>query len=188
MAEYVTKIRTENGDKQIDYNALANLPQPDATLTKSGSFADAKATGSKIEQVVKQVSEAGYVTETVLNEKGYVTEQKLSQQGYVTETKLAEKNYATQTDLTKVEQSVTTLQSNSYSPSNQPPYPVTSVNGATGAVNIKVGVQGASNNHITVFNANGDLKNSGINLNNLAQVSMTTSGGENILIVTPISI
>jgi hypothetical protein len=26
MADYVTKIRTENGDKQIDYNALANLP------------------------------------------------------------------------------------------------------------------------------------------------------------------
>lgn len=27
MADYVTKIRTENGDKQIDYNALANLPK-----------------------------------------------------------------------------------------------------------------------------------------------------------------
>ena len=27
MAEYVTKIRTEDGDKQIDYNALANLPK-----------------------------------------------------------------------------------------------------------------------------------------------------------------
>ena len=26
MAEYVTKIRTNEGDKQIDYNALANLP------------------------------------------------------------------------------------------------------------------------------------------------------------------
>jgi hypothetical protein len=26
MALYVTKIRTEEGDKQIDYNALANLP------------------------------------------------------------------------------------------------------------------------------------------------------------------
>jgi hypothetical protein len=26
MAEFVTRIRTEDGDKQIDYNALANLP------------------------------------------------------------------------------------------------------------------------------------------------------------------
>ena len=26
MAQYITKIRTENGDLQIDYNALANLP------------------------------------------------------------------------------------------------------------------------------------------------------------------
>ena len=26
MADYITKIRTSEGDKQIDYNALANLP------------------------------------------------------------------------------------------------------------------------------------------------------------------
>lgn len=26
MSQYITKIRTENGDMQIDYNALANLP------------------------------------------------------------------------------------------------------------------------------------------------------------------
>lgn len=26
MADYITKIRTIDGDKQIDYNALANLP------------------------------------------------------------------------------------------------------------------------------------------------------------------
>lgn len=26
MAEFITKIRTEDGDKQIDYNALAHLP------------------------------------------------------------------------------------------------------------------------------------------------------------------
>ena len=26
MPQYITKIRTEDGDKQIDYNALANLP------------------------------------------------------------------------------------------------------------------------------------------------------------------
>ena len=26
MSQYITKIRTDSGDKQIDYNALANLP------------------------------------------------------------------------------------------------------------------------------------------------------------------
>lgn len=56
MAEYVTKIRTESGDKQIDYNALANLPQTDATLTKSGAFADAKAVGDAINAVIGETS------------------------------------------------------------------------------------------------------------------------------------
>ena len=51
MADYITKIRTEDGDKQIDYSALANLPQPDDTLTKSGKFADAKATGDAIKKI-----------------------------------------------------------------------------------------------------------------------------------------
>jgi hypothetical protein len=30
MAQYITKIRTESGDLQIDYNALANLPDIEA--------------------------------------------------------------------------------------------------------------------------------------------------------------
>lgn len=29
MAEFITKIRTEDGDKQIDYEALANKPVED---------------------------------------------------------------------------------------------------------------------------------------------------------------
>lgn len=29
MADYITKVRTIDGDKQIDYNALANLPDLD---------------------------------------------------------------------------------------------------------------------------------------------------------------
>lgn len=29
MADYITRIRTIDGDKQIDYNALANLPDLD---------------------------------------------------------------------------------------------------------------------------------------------------------------
>jgi len=34
MSDYITKIRTIDGDKQIDYNALANLP--DAALPIAG--------------------------------------------------------------------------------------------------------------------------------------------------------
>ena len=34
MADYVTKIRTTDGDKQIDYNALANLPISDGVATQ----------------------------------------------------------------------------------------------------------------------------------------------------------
>ena len=34
MAEYITKIRTADGDKQIDYNALANLPSIKGSLNE----------------------------------------------------------------------------------------------------------------------------------------------------------
>ena len=55
MANYVRKIRTESGDLQIDYNALANLPQSDTTLTKSGEFADAKVTGDAVSQLGQDI-------------------------------------------------------------------------------------------------------------------------------------
>ena len=51
MAEHITRIRTEQGDLQIDYNALANLPTSDTTLSQSGKFADAKVVGQKIQEV-----------------------------------------------------------------------------------------------------------------------------------------
>lgn len=54
---YVTRIRTESGDKQIDYNALANLPQSDSTLSKSGEFADAKVVGDNIKNLSTAISE-----------------------------------------------------------------------------------------------------------------------------------
>lgn len=127
MADYIKRIRTESGDLQIDYAALANLPQSDTTLTKSGSFADAKIVGNKIKELnediqemnagvtetsskVDQLAEAlenfgadveeqGYVTETQLIEKGYVTETKLAEQGYVTGSELASLGYVTETEL-----------------------------------------------------------------------------------------
>lgn len=45
MGDYIKKIRTTTGDKQIDYTALANLPISDKTLSKVGEFADAAAVG-----------------------------------------------------------------------------------------------------------------------------------------------
>lgn len=111
MADYVTKIRTESGDKQIDYEALANLPQPDTTLTKSGEFADAKAVGDALKKKADETSiptklselendpgflteiPAEYVTEDELTERGYLTETQLNEKGYVTETALAEQGY-----------------------------------------------------------------------------------------------
>lgn len=50
MGQYVNRIRTEAGDLQINYEALANLPQSDKTLSKDGAFADAKATSDAIKQ------------------------------------------------------------------------------------------------------------------------------------------
>lgn len=54
---YVREISTDKGPKKIDYNALANKPNPDATLTQSGAFADAKVTGDKINATKTQLSE-----------------------------------------------------------------------------------------------------------------------------------
>ena len=62
----VTRIRTEKGDLPIDYNALANKPTTDDTLTHSGSFADAKAVGDKIKAVSETVSQ---LSEDVAAEK-----------------------------------------------------------------------------------------------------------------------
>ena len=60
MAEYIRKIRTITGDKEIDYESLANLPNipsVDETLTKSGNAADAKVTGNAITELKNETSE-----------------------------------------------------------------------------------------------------------------------------------
>lgn len=56
MAEYITRIRTDKGDMQIDYNYLANLPISDTTLSQSGKFADAKVVGDKIKEVSDNIN------------------------------------------------------------------------------------------------------------------------------------
>ncbi|MBQ8570252.1 MAG: hypothetical protein IJ444_01940 [Kiritimatiellae bacterium] len=103
------------------------MPQSDTSLSKSGSFADAAAVGTKVRGLeadiqevstsvtetsskVDQLSESlenlgadvegkGYVTEAQLQEKGYVTEESLVESDYVTTTALAELGYVTDTEL-----------------------------------------------------------------------------------------
>jgi hypothetical protein len=56
MADLVKKIRTDAGDLQIDYNALANLPTTDVTLAVSGKAADAKAVGDLLNSMYANFS------------------------------------------------------------------------------------------------------------------------------------
>lgn len=57
MAEFVTQILTTDGPKLIDYNALANKPLADTTLTQAGSFADAQAVGEMKTQFENDMQE-----------------------------------------------------------------------------------------------------------------------------------
>ena len=52
MADYIKRIRTQSGDKQIDYASLANLPVSDPTLLVSGAFADAAAVGEALKKKI----------------------------------------------------------------------------------------------------------------------------------------
>ena len=76
MSQYITKIRTESGDLQIDYNALANIPESDTSLSKDGKFADAKAAGAAIDNVQslldKKKADLQYVN-TQLDTKANIT-------------------------------------------------------------------------------------------------------------------
>lgn len=56
MADYITKIRTKNGDLQYDYNSLYGKPEPDTTLKKAGEFADAQTVGNKIDVINGQLT------------------------------------------------------------------------------------------------------------------------------------
>ena len=64
-AQTIKAIRTQAGDLQIDYTALANVPSTDATLSKSGSFADAKAVGDKISTINSNINNLVPKTTTI---------------------------------------------------------------------------------------------------------------------------
>lgn len=66
MAQYITKIRTESGDVQIDYNGLANLPSVNSkklsgNITLSASDVGAATSG--------HAHDDRYYTETEINSK-----------------------------------------------------------------------------------------------------------------------
>lgn len=54
--ELIKKIRTNEGDLQIDYNALANKPTTDTTLTVSGQAADAKAVTDALNNISDDIN------------------------------------------------------------------------------------------------------------------------------------
>ena len=56
-SEYIKKINTNEGPKQIDYLSLANIPSFDTTLTISGAIADAKAVGDRITKLENQITQ-----------------------------------------------------------------------------------------------------------------------------------
>lgn len=68
MPTLITRIRTDDGDSQIDYDALANLPKSDTTLTQSGKFADAKVTGTAINKLNDAVSKNKEYIDTQIEE------------------------------------------------------------------------------------------------------------------------
>lgn len=52
MAEYITKFRTDQGDKQVDYNALGNLPKIDAEIDEnSGNAVQNKAVAAALKKI-----------------------------------------------------------------------------------------------------------------------------------------
>lgn len=59
MAEYITAIRTADGDKKIDYNSLANLPKP-LTLADFGITASATEL-NKMKGVTATTAELNYI-------------------------------------------------------------------------------------------------------------------------------
>lgn len=68
MSNLIKKVKTQSGDAQIDYKALANLPTSDKTLTQEGSFADAKEVGdrlSKLSDEIENLSKNGLTTEQI---------------------------------------------------------------------------------------------------------------------------
>ena len=109
MSEYITKIRTNTGDKQIDYNALANLPQIDNTLTTSGAPADAKIVGDKISALETSKADKTYVEAEIkkAQEDTTVIDEKLVAKADIT---YVDEQLATKADKSDVDTAIENIQ------------------------------------------------------------------------------
>ena len=143
MADYVKRIRTEAGDLQIDYESLANLPVSDTTLTQSGKFADAQATGERIKNIASTIKpeDIGALPDTYTPPVTSVN----GQTGAVNIT-------VPNVPVTSVDGKTGDVQTGAYTADNPPPYPVTSVNGQTGAIdNVAIATCGTYENARYVY-------------------------------------
>lgn len=109
MSEYITQISTEKGPKQIDFNALGNLPKFDATLTESGAFADAKSVGDKIGVLESAKADKQYVEDAIKEAKEDTTliEQKLEPKADKT---YVDEQLATKADKSDVDTAIKNIQ------------------------------------------------------------------------------
>lgn len=125
MANYAKKIRTDKGDLQIDYTALANLPKSDTELKEEGGFADAKVVGDKLLQLAQRDLEqdtriveintrfaiSNFVTAKQLENKGYITADYLNDNQYAKKSDISEQfnQCALKTDVTSLQNNYTAL-------------------------------------------------------------------------------
>ena len=61
MADYIKKIKTDSGEKQIDYEALGNLPEVATEIDETSTYeqlASAKAVYDCVDAVMGDVSAA----------------------------------------------------------------------------------------------------------------------------------
>lgn len=67
MAQYVTKIRTDEGDKQIDYNALANLPALESIMSEYHDMTVTVTPGENYSSVTASASLIGNMLRIKIN-------------------------------------------------------------------------------------------------------------------------
>lgn len=92
MADYVTKIRTSTGDKQIDYNALANLPTMDfVPISEKGVLSGVATLDSSGKVPSSQLPSMDYVPTTEKGAAGGVAS--LDSSGKVPSGQLPSMNY-----------------------------------------------------------------------------------------------
>lgn len=115
MAEYITKIRTEKGDMQIDYNALANKP----TASSIGAaLADHRHTKSEISDFPTSLPANGGNADTLGNKPASDFALVSNVEAVVSDVNTIETNIETiQKNIETIQENIETIQENIYKPS-----------------------------------------------------------------------